>query len=123
MFLFKRLISFLAPLITSQLFWFILVQKNWYYWWLLIWLVAGSLILWLIVGLGQKQHWAFLAAQYILITIMPALMLTLVPNLAFQAILTVFLAAIAMLYYYFVFQKYLLKEVPIWWLPIWRVIL
>lgn len=123
MFLFKRIIGFMVPLISSQIFWFILLQKNWYYWWLAIWLVAGSVVACLIVGSSQRRLWPTVIGRFIALTIMPALLLVFVPSQVSQSFLTIFLTFSAIGYYYFIFEKFLLKRVPAWWPTVFQIIL
>lgn len=123
MFLFKRIISVIVPLIVSQVFWFILLQKTWYYWWFGIWLVGGSFVACFILGLGQRNKWFSVIGRYAALTIMPALLLVFVPNPALQSFLTIFLAFSAISYYYFIFEKFLLKRVPAWWPTTLQIIL
>jgi hypothetical protein len=113
----------MVPLISSQIFWFILLQKTWYYWWLGIWLVIGSLAACFIVGSSQRQMWLSVIGRFIALTIMPALLLVFVPSQVSQAFLTIFLAFSAIGYYYFIFEKFLLKRSPAWWPTIFQVIL
>lgn len=123
MFLFKRLISVVMPIVGSQVFWFILVDKSWYYWWLGIWLVGGSLVACLVIGLSHRSQWLKVIGQYIALTIMPTLLLVLVSSPILQALLTIFLAFSAISYYYFIFEKFLLKNTPTWWPTSLQVIL
>lgn len=123
MFLFKRIIGVAVPLIGSQLFWFILSQKTWYYWWLAIWLVSGSLTICLIIGLSQRRQWLSVIGRFVALTIMPALLLVFVPSLVLQSLLTIFLAFTGISYCYFIFEKFLLKRFPSWWPTISQIIL
>ena len=114
MFLVKRIITWLIPIISSQLFWLIQINQYWYYYWLAFWLVGGALMSWFILGLAQKKHWLYVGGQYLVMMIMPAFCLTLVTSAVLQALLTVFLAVLAIGYYSIVFERFLLKNEPIW---------